>query len=304
MLKACFFGKFTIMNDNCHWDARESGKAQELLGYLLFHHRKPQTREHLCCQLWPESTAAQAKKYLRQALWVVQSACKTHLALCQGELLQAHHELIQLNPDVRFSSDVASFEQACTHLRTGITPDSDALASLQEAVELYRGNLLEGWQQDWCLYERERLQNLYFILLDKLIVYSETHGDYEAGLNYCTRVLQSDPARERAHQQAMRLHHLKGDRTAALRQFDYCLEALKKELGVRPARQTLTLRDQICADQMEGMTVMTPVLSTTGSPREVFTHLRHLRATLGELEQQLRKDIQLLEQHFSGIEEQ
>jgi len=41
---------------------------------------------------------------------------------------------------------------------------------LQEAVRLSYADLLEGWYQDWCLYERERLQNIYLLILDKLMV--------------------------------------------------------------------------------------------------------------------------------------
>jgi hypothetical protein len=31
---------------------------------------------------------------------------------------------------------------------------------LKDAVNLYCGDLLEGWYQDWCLFERERLQSI------------------------------------------------------------------------------------------------------------------------------------------------
>ena len=34
---------------------------------------------------------------------------------------------------------------------------------------LYRGDLLTGWYQDWCLIERERYQCMFVSLLDKLM---------------------------------------------------------------------------------------------------------------------------------------
>ncbi|MGH9768785.1 MAG: bacterial transcriptional activator domain-containing protein, partial [Blastocatellia bacterium] len=42
-----------------------------------------------------------------------------------------------------------------------------------------------------------------------------------------------DPACERTHQQMMRLKHLAGDRTGAMRQYDRCVKALCQELGVQ-----------------------------------------------------------------------
>ncbi|NIN69138.1 MAG: hypothetical protein GTO63_31510, partial [Anaerolineae bacterium] len=82
-----------------------------------------------------------------------------------------------------------------------------------------------------CLYERERLQNMYLAILDKLVSYSEVQGAYEAGLGYGSRILSYDGARERTHRRLMRLYYLAGDRTAALRQYDSCVEALRRELA-------------------------------------------------------------------------
>src|SRR5438876_1093845 len=97
------------------------------------------------------------------------------------------------------------------------------------------GYLLQGCYQDWCLCERERLQQLYLGALDRLMEYSEIHGEYAAGLTYGGRILRLDCARERTHRGMMRLYHLNGDRTAALRQYERCAATLKKELGVLPA---------------------------------------------------------------------
>ena len=35
--------------------------------------------------------------------------------------------------------------------------DEDRARSLEDAVSLYQGDLLEGCYEDWCIYERERL---------------------------------------------------------------------------------------------------------------------------------------------------
>src|SRR5207249_3587633 len=116
---------------------------------------------------------------------------------------------------------------------------------VRNAIELYRGDLLEDCYQSWCLYERQRLQHLYLTMLDKLICYSEANYEYEAGLDYGMRILQYDRAHESTHRRLMRLYYLAGDRTGALRQFGRCVIALKEELDVLPAEPTMSLYKQI-----------------------------------------------------------
>lgn len=99
---------------------------------------------------------------------------------------------------------------------------------IQNAVQLYQGPLLEGWYQDWCLYERERLQSMYLAMLDELMGYCEVRHDYETGLLYGMGIMSYDWARERTHRRLMRLHYLNGDRAAALRQYEQCAVALKE----------------------------------------------------------------------------
>jgi DNA-binding SARP family transcriptional activator len=111
--------------------------------------------------------------------------------------------------------------------------------------DLYRGDLLEGWYEDWCLYERERLQNIYLVMLVKCAAYCQSHGVFGKGLQYGARILQFDRAHEVAHQHLMTLLYLAGDRAGALRQYERCAVALKEELGAQPSECTRRLYKQI-----------------------------------------------------------
>src|SRR5207245_6082482 len=114
--------------------------------------------------------------------------------------------------------------------------DSPKAQLLHKTVQLYQGPLLEGWYQDWCLLERERLQSMYLAMLDKLMSYYEAHSDYETGLLYGMRIMCYDRARERTHRRIMRRYYLIGDRAEALRQYERCAVALEEELGVSPSK--------------------------------------------------------------------
>jgi DNA-binding SARP family transcriptional activator len=300
-LSVHLFGKFEITSKEHHWCCRENCKVHELFGFLLLHRQVPQNREQLAGVFWGETAMAQSKKYLRQTLWHLQSLCRSHLGLQSQELFLTEGETIVVNPEVELWIDVEAFQAVLRTLRPNLPLDEPTAQQLRVAVDLYQGDLLEGWYPDWCLYEREHLQNLYLAVLDKLTLYCEAQSDYETGLWYATRILQCDPARERAHQQIMRLAYVMGDRTAALRQYEHCREALQKELGVAPARQTRLLYERICLDQMESAPepplrmLPLPAISPSLPLTTILTHFRQLQTSLTQLQQELHTEIQLIE---------
>ena len=54
-------------------------KALELLCYLVLHRGRSHTREALSRLLWPDAPDGQAKKYLRQTLWQLQTTLAERL---------------------------------------------------------------------------------------------------------------------------------------------------------------------------------------------------------------------------------
>ena len=296
------FGKLSIQHNQVEWHRLEGCKVQELLCYLLLHRSSVHQRESLASLLWGESTTAQSKKNLRQALWHLQAYGEA--TPDDPRWLVTSTDQIQFNPTAQVQLDVAQFEQAYTQMQRQSDLDHETFSQVETAVNLYQGDLLVGWYQDWCLYERERLQNMYLTMVDKLIVTCEARQAYEQGINYCQRILQLDRARERAHRQMMRLFFLLGDRTAALRQFDKCVVALQEELNVRPMKNTQSLYEQICAGELCETGTTLSVLPNSNSLPEVLTHLKQLHLTLASLQQLIQQDIKTVEVSLAGQQKQ
>lgn len=308
-LRICLFGKFQVYNGDDPLPGFESRRVQELLSYLLLHSDRTHPREVLAGLLWGERPARQAKKYLRQALWQLQNALDPHLPDPAPPVLLVDSDWLQLNPAAPVSCDALQFETAFSFVRgipgRELSPAQQEI--LQENVSLYKDDLLIGWYQDWCFFHRERLQNLYLTMLDKLMGHCEFHQAYEAGIEYGSHILAVDNARERAHRRLMRLHYLIGNRTAALRQYQRCAAALQKELGVEPARSTRRVYQQIRADRLVDTLVpsssehtspngqSTPPQKTTSSSPESLSRLKQLQALLSEFQTQLRRQIQAAE---------
>jgi DNA-binding SARP family transcriptional activator len=248
-IKVSLFGKFSMICGGKGEYKIKAGKVQELFVYLLIFRNHPQPRESLSEVLWTDQPADKSRKNLRQTLWHIQSVFREIKNVPRLDF-SIGNGWVQLHFPPGFWLDTEQFErifELINHKRVHELTEKDFQA-MQYASNLYRGDLLEGWYQDWCIFERERFQSMYLMLLDKLVQYCEIHQNYEAGLKNAWQILRFDQAYERAHRQMMRLYYLSGNRTQALHQYNRCVAALKSELVVEPSERTKKLYEQIRSD--------------------------------------------------------
>lgn len=296
-LRFQLFGKFTAHQDAAPLKGIEASKDQELLSYLLIHRDKPHSREALASMLWADTVTEKSKKYLRQALWHLHAALNSD-QINEFAVLVVDGDWLSLNPVSNLWTDVADFEQAFTAAEgiPGRQLDSEKAHAMKKAVALYQDDLLAGSYQDWILFERERLQNMYLLMLDKLIGYLQYHGEYEVAQSYGATILRYDPARERTHRQLMYLYSLGGDRTSALRQFERCVSALKQELDVRPEKKTVELYERIKLDQMgHNDAFEIPSSSTRTPPSDILNRLKQLQSIVSGVQRRIQRDIKAVE---------
>ncbi len=298
-LKVRLFGKFSVLLNEKPVYGLDACKLQELFSYLLVYRDAPHARETLAALLWGESSTAQSKKYLRQALWQLQSALDSREHGKHDRIFHVEPDWISVDESADIWVDVVVFEQAFARAREVPGKRLDALLarSLEDAVKLYQSDFLAGWYQDWCVCERERLQTNYLIMQDKLMSYCEAHHKYETGLSYGLTVLRYDRARESTHRRLMRLHYLAGDRTGALRQYEHCATALKEELGVNPSRHTVVLYEQMRLDEFHNL-AKPPDLQSESNPSvlpTVIDHLKQMRRVLKGIHGRVQEDIKAVD---------
>jgi DNA-binding SARP family transcriptional activator len=308
LLRVSLFGRFDVRSRQEPLVGFEARRVQELFCYLLLYRDRPHPREALANILWDEQHTDRPGRCLRKTLWQLRSALDSQSEPLSDRVLLVDSDWVQLDPNADLWLDVAKFERAFHRVqhRQGNELGLQGVEALTDAVGLYRGGLQESWYQDWYLYERERFQHMYLVMLDKLMDYCEARGDYATGLAYGALILGCERARERTHRRLMRLHYLAGDRTAALRQYGHCVRALHEELGVEPARRTVALRKQIGVDQVN-LSTPDPVQATARSPHTsssswslMLSRLRRLQAVLADVQCEIGQDIHALELAMDG----
>lgn len=301
MLRVRLFGNLRIQDDDRKFESLQSNRARELFCYLLLHREHPHARETLAGRFWADCDKDQSRKYLRQALWQVHQSTGVSGSGRKARLFSVDSEFVGWDEQAEVWVDVFCFESAFASLRQ---TDSGRLSQenadeLRRAVALYEGDLMEGCYQDWCLFHRERLQNNYLTMLEKLMDYSELHHDYEEGLSFGERLLNRDKVRERSYIRVMRLQCLAGDRVGAIRQFHRCVAALQEELGVKPSRKTIETYEQICADRLDTAPAPPkgPSATHVDSPTtsSLTTGLQELRSQLLSLQRHVQDQIQSID---------
>lgn len=216
-------------------------KAQSLLAYLILHRHRPHSRDELAALFWGDRDDLHARRSLATALWHIRR-------LLGEEYLLAESASVQFNPASFFWLDVAAFEK---HLDIGRQEPDDRRAAehLRQAVDLYRGDLLEGFYDDWCLEERYRLEALYLGALGRLVSWYEAQGDARAVLAYAQKHLAHDPLTEHIHLAAMRALVALGDLAGARRQWQRCCETRQQELHLPPSPEMLQQAESVLGAQ-------------------------------------------------------
>lgn len=217
-----------------------------LFYYLLLNRQIPHTREQVAAVFWGDDPSPVARKNLRNTLWRLSQSFRSVGASLE-DLITMQEDWITFTKADTYRLDIDEFEAAarCSldHSSQELSPDQVSL--LENAADLYKGDLLEGVYEDWCLFERERLRLAFLNILIRLMNYHGHNGNYERGLEYGQRILLLDPTRERVHREIMIIHWKAGNREAALLQYRSCRQILQTELGLEPMPETQHLHETI-----------------------------------------------------------
>lgn len=219
-----------------------SARLQSLLAYLVLHRDAPQSRQHLAFLFWPDLTEAQARNNLRQALYQLRHALPNN-----DRYFYADASTLGWRPDSPYSLDLINFKDALD--AAGIAEDAGnptaLYRALEQAVHLYRGELLPSCYDDWIVPERERLHEQCLQALERMIYLLEGQRAYTVAIPFAQRLLRHDPLHENGYRLLMRLHALNNDRASALRTYHTCADVFRRELGVEPEPDTQAMYQRL-----------------------------------------------------------
>ncbi|MFN8491586.1 MAG: BTAD domain-containing putative transcriptional regulator [Caldilineaceae bacterium] len=251
-LQITCFGKFHIERDGLAPNVVLTDKARCLLVYLALEPQVHQ-RSALTEIFWPGYSEESARNSLRQTLHLLRQF------LAEDETLPwllVTRQMVQFNPAASCNIDVATFRTrlaaVTSHAHAELVTCPTCLASLRQAVDLYRGDFLAGLSvidsdafEEWRRLTQEQLHLQMLDGLNWLTTATERAGDTAGALQAAQRQLTLEPWLETAHRRIMRLLAQQGQRAAAEAQYQRCRQVLAEELGAEPDAETMALYAQI-----------------------------------------------------------
>ncbi len=211
-----------------------SARAESVLALLLLDGGWAISRRHVASMLWPESSEAQARTNLRHVVHTLRQGLPG-----LERYVQITPQTLRWRPEAPVELDVEVFERLVAG--DAGTDDLEAgrrMQQLRDALARYRGDLLEGCDDEWLLEARDRLRRRFHDALAELVRLCEERGALVEGIEQAERLLRSDPLREETYQRLMRMYDASGDRARAVRTYHVCSSTLERELEVEPSSAT------------------------------------------------------------------
>lgn len=247
-------GRFEVYSGRKKVEQWRSLKAKSLLKFLVAQRGRYVPKDVLMEALWPGYPPEAAGNNLKAAVYALRQTISSSWLEARrnnknGFLLLLFSEgNYTLNPEMELQVDVEEFQQRWT---TGRRLEkegkyAEAISEYQMAERLYRGDYLEDdLYEDWTLLQREALKDTYLTILAKLAENSFKETDLQGCIAYCQKILAKDSCREDAYRQLMGCYSRLGQRHRALRWYELCAKAIKRELGVAPENQTTDLYQRL-----------------------------------------------------------
>ena len=268
------FGTFRIFQNKPTCELKITRCIQGLFAYLLINRDHTHSKDILLDIFWPDYREEKARKCLNTALWRLRRILKNTGGSNSEYLLTKPGGEISIRQSQDIWLDIDVFEKGIDQIikRPIEKANHDDISKLENAIPLYRGELLEGFYDNWVLSERERLLN------------------YERSIEYAKMILDLDPLREEIVRNLMTLYSHLGQRSKAIQQYELCRGILQNDLGIEPLEETQELYHSIVSSTES-------TFSKSQKPGEDFT------LQIKELSQQLQFAIKKLDDTCAKFEQ-
>jgi predicted ATPase/DNA-binding SARP family transcriptional activator len=230
-----------------------------MLALLTLRHGRPVERDWLAGTLWPDVLQSQASASLRAVLSELRVALGT-----EGGRLQSPNRPTLLLDLAGAWADVLTFDTAAAR---------GDIASLTEAVALYRGPLLEGITEEWVAQERTAREAVCLRALQTLANAAADAGKPDEAVALWQRAVSMAPLWDAARRGLMMAFAAEGDTNSALQVYREFVNTLQgNDPRAVPDHETTTLYNHLRTEARQRANAPAlPIREESATPAPVVT---------------------------------
>jgi DNA-binding SARP family transcriptional activator len=211
------------------------GHLPKLLFFFVLD-RPMATRSDICHAFWPELSVEQAVNVFHVTKRRLHKALGFDVLLHEG----GHY---RVNPALNLQYDVLEFVSSLVEGRAREGENGES--HWQHAIDMYRGNYLQGHDDPWVATRRADFREGYLEALTQLAALREGEGKPDQALGLYQRALNEAYNREDLHREIIRLYGRLGRRSEAVEHYRRLETDLSERFGIKPSPETKALFEEV-----------------------------------------------------------
>ena len=257
--RVCLQAGDTVISD----DNIRSLKQWSVLCYLILHRSRSVSQAELIDQFWPEEDNKNPLSALKVLILRIRSLLEP---LCQNPIL-SQRGAYQWNPAVPCVIDAELFENLCQLAAQPATPLDRKLELYQEAVNLYKGDLLPKQNgQQWAIPLSSRYRNCYSSAVKEYAALLQEAGLYEKMGQVALSACHLLPLDEQLHILVIRSYVLQKKYSDAMEHYKKTTIDLYQTLGIPPSPELQTVYAEILSEEKDMEINLDTILSAMSAP--------------------------------------
>lgn len=222
-------------------------KSKILLAYLMSDPVKVHTKDKIMDMFFDELPAEKADVVYHSTLYNIRTALKIYNIKqdtpkrskqkpddYNPAYLLYEDKTLRLNPDFHYRSSNIEFEKLYSSSRLPGLQSDEKLSVCLKAAELYKGDFLPGYYDNWCEELRLKYRNMFIVLAEDLLSLLETAGRTEEAARYAELLLNTDKLNDKAHLSIINSFAKQHNTTAARNRCRLMVKIYNEELGEDP----------------------------------------------------------------------
>ncbi len=216
-----------------------------ILCYLMLSHNKSLSKDKIIDIFYGDTPIDSADNTFHQAVSNLRTALKTQskdidagLAIKNPDFITYMDKTLRLNDEFNYYSDLEDFDR--TIIKAGSVQDlQKRIEYLIKAVNLYSGDVLEGYYDPWCESLREEYRNKFVKNTEILLETLAAQNKMEEVIRYAEKLNHTDPINYISFKYQIIAYSKLGKLNLAVNKYERYIAVYEEEMGRKPPQTEL-----------------------------------------------------------------